>query len=37
MKHKIDFEEKEWQRPVFGKEKTEMESDRTDPILQYRL
>ena len=31
-KHKLAFETKEWQRPVFGEEKTEMESAVSDII-----
>ncbi|MCL1469009.1 DEAD/DEAH box helicase [Argonema galeatum] len=31
-KHKLAFEAKEWQRPVFGEEKTEMESAVSDVL-----
>ncbi len=32
-KHKLSFEAKEWQRPVFGEEKTEMESAVSEVLV----
>jgi hypothetical protein len=32
-KHKLDFEAKEWQRPIFGEEKTEMESAVSEVLV----
>lgn len=32
-KHKLTFEQKEWERPIFGEEKTEMESAISDVLV----
>jgi superfamily II DNA or RNA helicase len=36
-KHKLTFEKREWQRPVFGEEKTEMKADVSEVLVIQHL